>query len=352
MYKCLYSDEIVISDMQEIIADNNIYYEHIKNSTVLVTGATGMLAYYCVCALMYMNDNADANIKVIALVRNEKKARKKFGDLVNNKYFELLVQDVCEPIQIEENVDYIIHAAGSASPSAIKSNPLGIIRANLLGTMNICEFAKQKSVKKILYTSTREVYGEVKGITYISETDMGVLNPLDSRSCYPESKRMSEQILKSYNVQYGVPYTVARIAHVYGPGMETENDGRVMSDFVSDVIHNRDIILKSEGTAERAFCYITDAIRGMFYVLLNGKITECYNLANETEPMMIRDVARLMVETFPEKAIEVRFELQENNGGYCNYIRVGLDTKKLETLGWKAEVTLQDGIKRTIKSFE
>lgn len=352
MSKYLYETDVVQNDMKQITADNNIAFDKLADKTVLITGANGMLAYYCACVLMYLNKEKNMNIKVIALVRNEQRALTKFGCFVGEPLFELLVQDVCEPINIDDAVDYIIHAAGSASPRYIKTAPLSIIRANVIGTENVCRLAVSKKTENLLFTSTREIYGKVEGITYIKESDMGVSDPMDSRSCYPESKRMAEQILKSYQTEHGLNYTNTRIAHSYGPGMETENDGRVMSDFMSDVIHSRDIILKSEGTAERAFCYITDAVRAMFYVLLNGTLGESYNIANETEPMMIRDAAKLMTESFPEKKITVKFEIAKDTSGYCNYVRVGLDTAKLEALGWKPEVKLADGVVRTVRSVE
>ena len=348
----LYETEVVQGDMEEIISDTAIDFNILKDKSVLITGANGMLAYYCTCALMYLNEKRGMNTKVIALVRNEQKARLKFGMFLENPLFELLVQDVCIPIAVDEPVDFIIHAAGCASPRFIKTEPLSIINANILGTENVCELARQKNCGNILFTSTREIYGKVEGVEFIKETDMGVVDPLEARSCYPESKRMAEQIFKSYFMQYGVNFTLTRIAHSYGPGMETENDGRVMSDFMSDVLHNRDIILKSEGTAVRAFCYITDAVRGMFYVLLNGTSGESYNISNEKEPMMIRDVAKLMTDAFKEKGITTKFEVQANDGGYVSYKRVGLDTGKLEKLGWKPQVKLLDGIKRTVMALE
>lgn len=349
--KYLYETDVVQKDMQQIIDDSNIAFHKLAGKCVLITGANGMLAYYCACVLMYLNEKKDMNIKVYALVRNKQRGKARFGCFEGNPHFQMLVQDVCEPINIEGQLDYIIHAAGSASPRYIKEAPLSIIEANVKGTDNVCRLAVEKNVSNLLFTSTREVYGKVEGVEYIKESDMGVLDPMDSRSCYPESKRMAEQILRSYQVQHGLNFTNTRIAHSYGPGMEIENDGRVMSDFMSDVIHGRDIVLKSAGKAERAFCYITDAVRGMFYVLLNGSIGESYNIANETEPMIIRDTAMLMTEIFPEKGITVKFEIAEDNSGYCNYTRVGLETAKLEDMGWEPDVCLEDGVMRTVASF-
>lgn len=348
----LYDKKVVIDDLDELIEREYIPYEMLRSKTVLITGATGMLAYYFTLTLMHLNLKKGYNIRVIALVRNLEKAKRKFSGFLEDNNFELLAQDVCAEISIEGNVDYIFHAAGAASPYFIKNDPTGIIAANTEGTVNVLKLAKDKDVTNIVYPSTREIYGKVEGVEFIKETDMGVFDPLDARSCYPESKRIAETILKSYNVQYGVPFSVLRIAHSYGPGMIIESDGRVMADFISDAVHSRDIVLKSEGLAERAFCYVSDAVAAIMLVMLRGKCGEAYNLANETEPTPIKDVARMLTELFPERNIKVIFDISGDRSGYCNYTRVGLDTEKLEALGWKPEVKLIDGLKKTVVSFD
>ncbi len=101
------------------------------------------------------------------------------------------MQDVCRLINLNEHIDYIVHAAGAASPWFIKHDPVGIVRANTIGTMNVMECAKESGASNVLFLSTREIYGEVKGVSMIKETDMGIIDPKEPRSCYPESKRMS-----------------------------------------------------------------------------------------------------------------------------------------------------------------
>ncbi len=348
----LYDKDVVRQDMEELISRDFVPYEMLRDKTVLITGATGMLAYYFTMALMHLNITRDYNIRVLALVRNLKKAQAKFAGFLEDENFEIIAQDVCEPIHYDGNIDYIFHAAGACSPYFIKHNPTGIIAANTTGTVNVLELAREKNVTNIIYPSTREIYGKVEGVEFIKETDMGIFDPLEARSCYPESKRIAETILRSYNVQYGIPFTVLRIAHSYGPGMIIESDGRVMSDFISDAVNGRDIILKSEGLALRAFCYVTDAVAAIFLAMLMGECCEAYNLANETEPTPIRDVAQMLVDLFPERNIKAIFDIAENTGAYCNYARVGLDTAKLEALGWAPQVKLIDGLKRTVISFD
>ena len=256
----LYKNEIVQNDLNEISQSiKNI--EKLKNTSILITGATGMLATYITYLLMYLNEHQDYQIKVFALVRNEKTAKQKFETFLKNSNFHLLVQDVTEEIKLTNQIDYIIHAAGSASPHFIVNDPVGIIKANTLGTINVMELARKCQVKKVLYTSTREVYGKVDdNILEITEDIVGKLDQMDSRSCYPESKRMGENICKSYGLQYNIPFNNVRIAHSYGPGMTIARDGRIMSDLIYYVVNCQNITLNSDGTAKRAFCYITDCI--------------------------------------------------------------------------------------------
>lgn len=346
----LYEKSVVKADMDDLIA-RDIPYEKLKGKTVLVTGATGMLAYYFTLVLMHLNKEKNYGIKVLALVRGKAKAEARFAGFLDDPNFEIIAQDVCTPIDYEGDINYIFHAAGAASPYFIKNDPTGIIAANTQGTVNVLELARKKNIENVVYPSTREVYGKVDEVDFVKETDMGTFDPLEARSCYPESKRMAETILKSYLVQYGVPFTVLRIAHSYGPGMIIGNDGRVMSDFITNAVNSTDIVMKSDGMAERAFCYVSDAVAAIFLVMLKGENGEAYNLANETEPMAIRDVAGLISELFPERNIKVVFEIETDTSGYCNYKRKGLDTSKLEALGWKPVVKLRDGLKSTVLSF-
>lgn len=347
----LFNNEVVQEDLIKIISDNTIDWNMLNHKTVLVTGATGMLAKYVTFVMMFLNQKCNYNIKVYILVRNAEKAHDCFGNLIDNNTLTLINQDVCDNINIDYNIDYIVHAAGSCSAYSIKHDPIGIIEANSTGVKNVLELARNKNVKNVLYLSTREVYGKVSDdIQMIKESDMGVLDPLDSRSCYPESKRIGEQLFKAYHDTYGIRYNVVRMAHVYGPGMALSNDGRVMADFMNDVISGKDIVMKSTGDAVRAFCYISDAIRAVFLVLLQGNTDEAYNVSNEEEPERIRDVASQLVE-LDNKGLKVVYEINSDQSGYCKYARTGLDTNKIKSLGWKPEVKLKDGMLRTLHSF-
>ena len=337
---------VIIEDLRRM-CQADLPWRQLEGKMILVTGATGMLASYVTWLLLCLHEEADIDVSVVALCRNPQKAEHYFGSYVGKPYFRMLIQDICDPIVYGGSVDYIFHLAGNASPHFINTDPVGIMKCNLLGTMNVLELAWKKQTAKVVFASTREVYGANEHTDRLDECSYGVLDPLDARSCYPESKRAAETLLKSYYLQYGVAFNTIRIAHAYGPTMKLENDGRVMADLMGDVVAGRDIVLKSSGEAIRAFLYITDAVLGMFTVLFKGKAGEAYNLANETEPISIRDLAQLLASSRNDKTIHVVIN-ESDQRGYCAYRRTALDTTAIEQLGWKPQVPLREGIFRVL----
>lgn len=343
-----YKNQIVQEDLARI-CQSNLNWNEFNNKTVLITGATGMLAVYLAYTFLYLREECGVNVRVMALCRTKAKAEGVYRDFVDKGFFSLLLQDICSPIDCDDNIDYIFHLAGNASPHFINNDPVGILQTNLIGTINVLELAQKKHAK-VFFASTREVYGKNENACSLDEAAFGSIDPMENRSCYPESKRAAESLLRSYYVQFGVETFIARIAHSYGPGMKIDNDGRIMSDLIGNVVRGEDIVLKSSGDALRAFCYVSDAITGILYVVLKGKAGEAYNLANETEEIAIKELATSLAALSNGKS-KVVFMLQTANTGYCNYKRVGLDTGKLEKLGWKPSVSLMNGLERTLKGI-
>ena len=343
----MYKNSVIQEDLKKIV-NNNINFEKLFNKSILITGANGMLATYYMYTLMYLNDTKNANIKIYALVRNADKLEEntefsKRSDIIP------VIQDVCEKISIQEKLDYIIHMASSSNPKTITSDPVGIINANVIGTLNVLNLAKEKSAE-VIFTSTREVYGKVNSASgKIAETDMGILDCLELRSCYPESKRLAENLIVSYGYEYGTKYKITRIAHSYGPGMIIDNDGRIMADLISNVVNGENIVLKSTGEAKRAFCYVLDAITALLRITVDDKENEVYNIANETEEISIRDLAFMLKDMYKTDVI---FDIQENKNQYVKFERTPLDVSKLEKIGWVPEVKLKDGIKNTVQYFK
>ncbi|WP_055076147.1 NAD-dependent epimerase/dehydratase family protein [Pseudanabaena sp. 'Roaring Creek'] len=344
--------KIIEEDLKNIIS-TDLPWEKFKDSTVLISGASGFLPAYMVDTLMYLNKVRGLNIEVIGLVRNKEKALSRFANYQDRKDFRLLVQDVCSPIDCTDNIDYIIHAACQASPKYYGIDPVGTLNANILGTHNLLTLAGKNPLKSFLFFSSCEVYGQVVSSQIPTQEDRyGYLDPLHLRSCYAESKRMGETMCLSWFSQYGLSTKIVRPFHTYGFGMSL-NDGRVYADFVADILSNRDIHIKSDGMATRAFCYIADATMGFFTVLLNGENGQAYNVGNDLCEISIMDLANRLTTLFPDKNLKIVKDCPANDGGYIksNVSRSCPDITKLVALGWQPKTSIEDGFRRTILSF-
>lgn len=345
----LYNHPVVAEDIQRIIA-SELEWDIFRSSSVLITGANGFLPTYLVFTLLKLNDLFNLEIKIKALVRNKEHAEKKFGSLLNRGDLQILVQDVTEPVKVDDRFNFIIHAASQASPKYYSTDPVGTLNANTSGTSELLKVAA-KDKARFLFFSSSEVYGSMSPeFIPTKETDFGYLNPALVRSCYAESKRMGETLCVSYHHQYNVPVYIVRPFHTYGPGMQLD-DGRVYADFVADILASRNIEMKSAGTAMRAFCYITDATEGFFRVLLNGQPSEAYNIGNPSEEISIVDLAEKLTSLYPDKGLKVIRAQSDSNYLKSTVNRNCPDITKMNQLGWNPSITISKGFKRTIESY-
>lgn len=353
-------NKIVQQDVHEMMSEG-LDWELLRGKSVLITGAYSMLGSYMANLMLSLNQEKNLEIEVFLLGRNEETLRSRFEVFTDDAHCHLLCQDVICPILVD-HADYIFHFAGNCSPYYICNEPVDILRSNLIGTFNVMDLAQRCHSERVIIISTREVYGDVTkhksvlaqqkagAIASIDEKTFGGFDPMDNRSCYPESKRAEESIARSYFVQHGIPVNCIRMAHVFGPGMKTEQDGRVMSDFIGDAIQGHDIVLHSDGSAVRAFCYLSDAIIGILYVAFKGEPGEAYNLSNEAESLPIREVAQMICDASPHD-IHVRFDGPVCPSGYCQYPRTALSNQKITDLGFVPKVSLKEGICLTLESF-
>ena len=346
---------IIKNDLIEIYNCNIIDWKKFKDKTILISGANGFLPAYIVKSLLFLNEiNKDYNVNVIGLVRNKKKAEVKFIEYLNNKNFILIEQDVCNEINIKEKIDFIIHAASQASPKFYGIDPVGTLKANVVGTINLLELARKNNIESFLYFSSGEVYGILpEDKIPIKEDSYGYVNPCDVRSCYAEGKRMGENICVSYYHQYKIPIKIVRPFHTYGPGMQLD-DGRVYADFVKNILQNAPIQLQSDGSAIRAFCYLTDATIGFIKVLLDGINGEAYNVGNPEGEKSILELAKILVNLPLNKNTEIKYLSTKNDNNYMKspINRNSPNIDKMKDLGWNPKINVQEGFTRTIESYK
>lgn len=200
--------------------------------------------------------------------------------------------------------------------------------------------------------SSSEVYGTVsQDVSAIGETDYGYIDILNPRSCYSEGKRAAETIGASYAQQYGIDCKMVRFGHIYGPGLALD-DGRVQADFASHIIRGEDIVMNSDGSSIRAYTYVSDAIAGMMYVVLNGK-EMAYNVADSAGIVSIRELAETFVQARPHKGLTVTCKIADNSHQMYNPASfIALSDSKLKGLGWSAHVVLKEGVDRMLSYYE
>ncbi len=351
MYDLL-KNEVILQDMENIYA-RNLPVEHLYHKSILISGATGMLASYFCYYLLWLNEFKTADITILALVRSEDKCRQVFGEYAHRKYFHIYTDSLDKRLDISEPVDYIIHAASLASPQYYKKNPAEVAMPNAIGTYHLLELARQKQVKGFLYFSTGDVYGIMpENIGEFSEAQIGIMDPLDEHSCYGGSKRMGEIWCASYAREFNVPTKMARIGHTYAPTMDVNKDPRVFASFMKCLLESRDIVMLSDGTAKRPFCYIADAIVAYLLILLEGKNGEAYNVVNMEQFLSIGELADKLVTLVPEKKLKiVRKErakddvYMENNNNHQNL----MSSKKLQALGWECQYDVMRGFGQVLK---
>lgn len=298
----------------------------LSNSCFYITGSTGLIGQYLVKTLLSLA-GSDNDIRIIANVRNIDKARALFED-----YPDLIEYDVCDVKDIPINdrgIDYIIHCASNTSSKAFIGQPLSIIEDNILGTRRIIDLAKANNIKKLIYLSTMEIYGNPTDDTPITEETASNLNTLSPRSSYPESKRMCETLCASS----GVPFCSVRLTQTIGPGI-AYNDGRVFAEFSRCVVEHKDIVLKTKGLTKRDYIYLADAITAIFAILSKGLSGEAYNVANEDSYCSIREMAESVLNTFAPDLKVVIDETDCADRGFCPVMKMNLSARKLRGLGW------------------
>ena len=348
------ANPIILADLQSIYSQK-IDWKRFANKTVLVSGANGFLPAYMVEMLLFLNSvDTSMNVRVIALVRNREKAKQRFRDYADDPHLSLLVQDVCNEVVVDDKIDFIIHAASQASPKYYKSDPVGTLSANVLGTINLIKLAQQHGVESFLYFSSGEVYGEVRAEQMpVKEDQYGYVDPTQLRSCYAESKRMGENICVSWFHQYGVPARIVRPFHTYGPKMLLD-DGRVYADFVANILQGEDIAMKSDGSARRAFCYLSDATAGFFTVMLTGDCGTAYNVGNPDGEHSILELARIVAGLYPANNTKVLEMAPVTDSNYLKsaITRNSPNVDRAGMLGWRPVVSAAEGFKRTIESYK
>ena len=323
-------------------------FSMLKNASVFVTGATGLIGSQLLLFLDYLNRTENYSMKLIGLIRNKEKTQKVFDDRFKNITF--ILGDVLNLPKIPSPIDYIIHCASITSSMDIVSRPVETIDISVNGTLNVLRFAQSKAVKSMVYLSSMEVFGVTDGRNKVCESDYGYIDILNTRSSYPESKRLCECLCHSFAKEYLSPVKNVRLAQTLGAGIDY-NDTRVAAQFARAVIEKRNIVLKTTGSTKRPIIYTSDAVSAVLLVLLKGTDGHAYTAANEDTFCTIRETAEMIVSEISQNVIKLIFDIKEVPQEYAPNYNLNLSTSLLQSLGWSPKVGLKEAYERMIEGM-
>jgi len=327
-------ESIFIQDIERVVQNTGIPWHMLDGKNVLVTGASGLLGTHLTYVL------SKRNVNVFALGRNEIKLNKLPATPV-------VVNDITDPITIDSKIDFIIHGANPTQSGEFVKKPVDVIKSIMAGTSNVLDFARDNKVSGLVYISTLEVYGEIDRYP-IFEDDLGFINLSNPRNCYPLAKRMAENLCTAYYAQYGLPVKIARLTQTFGAGVEY-TDNRLFAHIARAAVEQKDIVLNTKGGTIRNYCYVSDAISALMFILLRGEPSQAYNIADRHSETSVSEIASIVAQ---EYGIKVAYDIKDTGGIYPPEHKTVISTTKLEKLGWKPEVSgILPMYKKLINSF-
>lgn len=344
----LYKSATYISDLKEVVSNTPVI-EKLKNKSILITGASGLICSGIVDLLLMSNDLNDTNITIYAAVHNIEGAKGRFGDYPNPevlKSLKIIYYDATKKNEFDFKADYIIHGASNAHPKAIAEKPVETMLDNFSGMYDLLEYARKSDTINTLFVSSSEVYGQKTNKNPFFEDEYGFLDILNPRNSYSSGKRAGETLCASYSAEYGIHTNIVRPGHIYGP-TASPKDSRVGSSFAYDVVNGKNLVLKSKGEQIRSYCYVLDCDTAMLTVLLEGENANAYNISNPNSIITIRELAEMYASA---GGVEVVFELptEEEKAAFNPMDNSSLDSTKLEGLGWKGLFDAKCGTSHTI----
>ena len=342
----IYDSSLWISDLDETIESLPELAE-LSGMSVMVTGCTGLICSAVVDVLIRWNEIHNEKIKILAAGRNEKKIEARFAPFIDKAWFTFVPYDASSTTnELILPCDYIIHGASNASPNKIVKEPVETMLSNVLGMKFLLDYAKEKGAKRVLYISTSEVYGKKEHNNPSKINEYSWIDLLNSRSSYSIGKCAAETMCASYADEYGVESVIIRPGHIYGP-TAVESDNRVSSAWAYDVARGKDIVMKSDGSQIRSYCYCLDSASGILKVLLRGENIHAYNISNPDSIVTIYGMAEILAKS---AGVKLRMDVptEAEKKGFNPMRNSSLDSSELLALGWKGLFDAERGFAHTV----
>ncbi len=358
--KYLSANQVVENDLEYIAANLVEEFPRLEGRNLLITGGAGFLGHYLVQSVLYWNrTRAQQPIQVTVFDSYVRGLPAWLQALQHHPHLHLEKHNLAEPLPTQmSEFEYIVHAASIASPTYYRKDPIGTMDANVNGLRNLLEYARlRKDVGQpfegFLFFSSSEIYGDPTPENIPTpETYRGYVSCTGSRACYDEAKRYGETLCASFAGQFGIPVKSARPFNNYGSGLKI-TDRRVLPDYARDVLNGRDIVMLSDGSPRRTFCYVADAICGYYKILVKSRPGEAYNIGVERPEITMLELAEKVVglarELFRYTGRVVHKESQDKQYLLDNPSRrCPIVEKARRELGYDPGVALDEGLRRSL----
>ena len=342
----IYDSELWISDLDEVIISSPVIQE-LAGKRVLITGCTGLVCSALVDVLIRWNETHIDNIQILAAGRSEMRIRQRFSPFDNRHWFHYIPYDAIGTERMDAECDYIIHGAGNASPNMIIRQPVETMIGNINGLKILLDCVDKQHAERLLLISSSEIYGIKEGVHSYQTDEYGYIDLLNPRSSYSMGKRAAETLCASYADEYGVDSVIVRPGHIYGP-TATRSDNRVASFWAYTAAEGKDIVMKSEGSQIRSYCYCLDSAMAILTVLLKGESVKAYNISNPDSVISIRDMAMILA-NFAGVKLKMDLPTKSEIKGFNPMMNSTLNGSELMELGWRGIFDAERGFGHTVE---
>lgn len=317
----------------------NIDLSCFKNKTIIIAGGLGLIGSAIVDLLV----ESKVSEYIYVLGRNEKKYNGRYGELSNVHFVKY---DALKSLNLSIEPDFVIYAAGLASPELYVKQPVETMVSNFIGLQGLLEYCKNKSVEKFIYISSSEVYGDVGLSEPLKENNYGSINIDDIRLSYAEAKRASELLCRSYFSEYGIKTIIVRPGHIYGPSASPD-DRRISSEFAYKAARGENLVMKSSGIQKRSYCYSLDCARAILILMMFGITGEAYNIGHY-EQTTIREMAKILANAGGVKLL-AKEPTYEELKAFNPMNNASLNDTKLRGLGYNDIFPVKEGLSHTVE---
>ena len=339
------NSDLYMEDIEKLTKED-IHFDKLKDSSVLITWARGLIWSFLIDTLMYCNEKQGLNCKIFALGSSDL-GKERFKDYLDNQLFIYIKHDVNNVLDLDDKIDYVIHLASNTHPVLYAKEPIKTITTNIIGTYNLLNFAASKNIKRFVFASSVEVYWENrKDVELFDENYFGYINSNTLRAWYPEGKRCWEALCQAFKEEKWLDIVIPRFSRIYWPTL-LKNDTKALSQFLFKAVNNEDIVLKSEGMQYYSYTYVYDAVYALLIVMLSWENGEAYNISYPESDKRLYEIANLVAESINKKVIfDLPSEIERKWFSTATIAR--MDNRKIKNIWFMPRFDMINGIKRTI----